>query len=381
MTRAWLVAAIVFFFGTTALGQAVFGGSGGFDPMGAPVTTAEADRLAKDAGLDEAAKASMRALVQACDESLQAQARRMQRRYERLYLTAPSREEADPVAYRQMYEKESKDQIAEHDRLSATLLNDLHAMVPTERGEAWASFERRRHRRMYLGGSSRTGVAVDLVGVAERHALADVPVVRDILDPYERSLDRLLLARVPVVKEAEEKMYEAQQRADGATAERVFNALRDADCAILHLQRDTTRKLLETVPKEKLGDMRDLLLTSRSPYIQTKPPVRLRAERVAKSKRVTGANLEALQQAIRTFDDRSRTLDEKGLTETEDRECNQTYAQAMQGDGGDAWRQWYEDSRKLQAELLTVLERVATDDDLDWADRQAPEPEPETPEG
>ena len=58
-------------------------------------------------------------------------------------------------------------------------------------------------------------------------------------------------------------------------------------------------------------------------------------------------------------------MDNKHLTSTEDGEQLRTYAQSNTGEDGQDGQVWQEESRKLQADLLAVLERVATEEDLD----------------
>jgi hypothetical protein len=320
--------------------------------------------------MDEGTKAAARALVEACNATLERESRRSRRAWERIYLTHPQKEFEDPGAYQRLMQDESAKVRTHHDEAAKTLLSDLRALVPPAHDDAWDSFERRRHRRLYLGVSYRVGLAVDLVEISENQKIDGVPAVRAVLGAYEPGLDKLLLARLPAAIDWLEHSTEAQQKNDTAACERLFTALRDEDCALLHFQRDAARRLIEAAPAEQHGQLRDLLLTGRSPYIQTKPPVRMRAERILKSNRLTGATRETLARAARTFDERSRALDDRHLRVAEDAGCAQTYAQSQQADENLDMKAWYEESRQLQAELLAVLESVASDDDLDWADRQ-----------
>jgi chromosome condensin MukBEF complex kleisin-like MukF subunit len=48
-----------------------------------------------------------------------------------------------------------------------------------------------------------------------------------------------------------------------------------------------------------------------------------------------------------------------------------SYEQTQAGEvDQDAWQKWAEDGRKLQVELFTVIDAVATEDDLDFVDKQ-----------
>ena len=129
--------------------------------------------------------------------------------------------------------------------------------------------ERRRHRRLYLHQDWKTGVGVDLVELArDGEARLDPRRVREVLGPYELELDGLLMARKPVAL-AFEKMSEKPDQ-DKDALEKAYNQVRDMDCAILHMQRENAQRLVNAVPEDKRGNVRDKLLTARAPYVQTR---------------------------------------------------------------------------------------------------------------
>jgi hypothetical protein len=148
MPRSLLAVALLLLFAIPARAQFGFFGGSSYDPMAEPATTAEVDRLARDCGMDEAAAAGARSLVEACNTTLQRNARRASRMWEKLYLTHPREDFEDTEAFRETFQKESEKQRAAHDECAKTLLSDLRALVPEGRDAAWDSFERRRHRRL-----------------------------------------------------------------------------------------------------------------------------------------------------------------------------------------------------------------------------------------
>src|SRR4051812_33816285 len=129
-------------------------------------------------------------------------------------------------------------------------------------------------------------------------------------------------------------MEQAALAKDAAASERAYTEVRDMDCAILHLQRETSAKLLLAAPEDKRGALRDRVLTARAPYVQTRTPLLERAEKLAKSGRLKDKDKKQLEEGIRAFSQKSRALDEGNLTKTEDAECTRTYAQSMSQDEG-----------------------------------------------
>lgn len=330
---------------------------GDFDGLASPATAEEAADLAKDANAGDAAIAAARSLVEGCTARLKRDAARMNRAMERAYLVNSSDREALEALSKQ---EEAKRQAA-HDLAAKELLADLRALLPDGSEEAWNTFERRRHRRFYLHQSGRSGVGVDLIEVARITKMYGRPEVRELLKPYELELDRLLLARLPLIVESERNW----NNQDAAATERAYDALRDADCTILRLQRSTAQHLLALAPADVKGQLRDKLLTSRSEMIQTHPPIRARTERLLKSGRLDAKRHQQLLDAARTFDERSRAIDESHLTIAEDLDCSRSFAELNKQVDNSDMTKWYDESRKIQVELLNALERIATEDDLD----------------
>jgi len=125
------------------------------------------------------------------------------------------------------------------------------------------------------------------------------------------------------------------------------------------------RKLIAAAPEEKRGALRDRLLTARSPGVQTKTRLLDAAEKLIKSGRLEEKTKKELQEAVRSFYERSRALDDKNLTATEDGECARTYAQSNSPEEDGVMTAWVEDGRKLQADLLAAVDKAATDEDMD----------------
>jgi hypothetical protein len=365
MKRAWIVVVVLAF--TAGARAQFFGGDfnvayGGYeyDQWALPATAEEAEALCTDAGLGADGLAAAKALVESCQATLQRDQRRMQRALERAWLTHKPEENA---AVQEISQKEMEKRTASHDEAERALLDDLKSILPKGSDEAWAAFERRRHRRLYLHQDWKTGVGVDLVEVAKTEKIDTIPAVREVLGAYEVELDRLLMARVPVIAVYEKKMEKAGEDKDAA--EKAYNEMRDVDCGILHFQRESGKKLMAAAPEEKRGALRDRLLTARSPGVQTKTRLLDAAEKLIKSGRLEEKKKKELQEAVRNFYDRSRALDEKNLTASEDRECGQTYAQSNNPEQDETMQTWVEDGRKLQADLLAAVDKAATDEDLD----------------
>jgi len=330
---------------------------GEYDTLASPATAEEAADLAKDANAGDAAIAAARSLVEGCAARLKRDAARQNRTLERAYLVNSTNREALDALIKQ---EEAKRQ-ASHDAASKELLADLRSLLPDGSEDAWNSFERRRHRRFYLHQSGRSGVGVDLIEVARVTKLYDRPEVRELLKPYELELDRLIMARLPLITDSEKSWSEP----DGTTSARAFDALRDADCTILKLQRATAQRLLALAPNDIKGTLRDKLLTSRSQMIQIHPPIRARAERLLKSNRLDPKRHQQLLDATRTFDERSRSIDESHLTLAEDQDCARSFADINKPQDNSDMTRWYEESRKIQVDLLDALEKIASEEDLD----------------
>lgn len=346
-----------------ARGQAMAFGGPSYDPLALPVTVGEAAFLANRAGLDESTGQAARALTESAASTIRREAGRMQRAVERAHTLHPRSERE--IIVKEINEARAA-QEQSHQRATQSLLADLRALVPEGRRgeESWAAFERRRHRRLYLTQSARVGTGVDLVRIAEGERIENLAAVRELLDVYEVELDRLLVARHPVALD-EYTIEPAVERGDLAEAERLFNSLRDLDCAILRVQRTFAARLLDAAPVESRDKLRSKVLRERSFLGDYQDPLRHRAQRLVESGRLSGERLSKLAAAIRLFDQRDLAMDEAGLTEAEDRECTLTFAQSRSARDNTAALQRLEESRQLRAELLRVMESTATDEDFD----------------
>src|ERR1051325_1749215 len=111
---------------------------------------------------------------------------------------------------------------ASHDEASRALMGDLRAIMPKGADEAWASFERRRHRRIYLHQDGAIGVGVDLIEVARTEKVDSVAGVKDVLGPYELELDRLLLARALMLEGYGKRMADQGPGAAGKAYKEVW---------------------------------------------------------------------------------------------------------------------------------------------------------------
>jgi hypothetical protein len=341
-----------------AAGQMMSDAGPGFDPLAVPVTVDEAVALAADAKLGEAGIAAARSLVEGCDARLRRDAKRMDRALERAYLLH-GRDEREAVD--KVFEEERTKRQTSHDEASKEVLEDLKTLLPEGASEAWATFERRRHRRLFLYQSFRLGVRVDLIEVARVAKIIDDPAIRQVLTPYEVDLDRLLLARNPISVDWDR----AQSDQDGAQAERFYTALRDADCAILRLQRVTARRLLELATAEKRSQVQGLILRNRLLGVARESAVRTRAGLLLKSGRLDEPRRKTLLGAARSYDERSHALDDGYCTAAEDVECTRTYAEGLTRRDNSSGLKWFEESRKLDVELLKAIDSVATEEDLD----------------
>jgi hypothetical protein len=362
MARWGLVALLFLGLGRASMGQAVAFGMAGFDLNAPVVTVAEAERLAADADLGEPGKAAAKSLVEAYSATAARLARQVTREMERAQISVPWTEREK---IQELYRQASAARASALDAAGKSVLGDLRAMVPEEKLDAWFAFERRRHRRMYLPQSLRTGVRPDLVDIAERAQVDRLPDVREVLAPYELELDRLLLARYPVALEADEKLEEAMQAGNEAEAERIYNAVRDADCAVLQLQRSSGRRLIDATPAEKRVKVQGEILAGRMAFRNTHPPVRRDAEKLLKLGRLAPEARAVLQAALDRYIAQDYAIDDRYTTRQEDQECATSYAKSRERYDSSNGLEWMEMGRQAQAELLAVIDRVASQDDLD----------------
>jgi hypothetical protein len=362
MTRAWIICVVLAVLPRLAAAQAAADAGPSYDPWALPATVAEVEALCEQAGVGPEGTNAARSLVEGCEATLKRDNNRMQRAFEKAWMTHP---QEDQQAIQEDTRKAMERRTSSYEAASKALMSDLRAIMPKDSGEAWTNFERRRHRRLYMHQTWRVGVAVDLIDLAHTERIDGTPQVHDVLASYELELDRLLMARMPIATEYEKQAEAVAPDRDNEGIEKSYNALRDADCAILHLQRSTAQKLLSAIPEDKRGPIRDKLLTARWAYVSTHTPLRDRAERLAKSGRLDRDKKATLDEGIRTFDEKSRAIDEKHLTTAEDAECTKTYQEALNAGEDQGDMAWVDESRKVQADLLAVVEKVATEDDLD----------------
>jgi hypothetical protein len=362
MMRAWLLVVILAVLPSVALAQDLAEGGPSYDPWALPATVAEVEDLCQQAGVSAEGMGAARALVEGCEATLNRDRHRMDRAVEKAWMTRTQEQQAE---IQEEMNKAMERRTASYREASKVLMSDLRAIMPKDSDAAWAAFERRRHRRLYSHQTWRMGVAVDLIELAQTEKIDTTQEARDVLESYELDYDRLLMARVPLATEYERLAEKVTQNGDTGPIEKAYNDLRDADCAILRLQRATAQKLINTLPEDKRGGLRDKLLTARWANVATNTPLRSRAEKLVKSGRLEKDKRATLEEGIRAFDEKSRALDDKHLTSAEDAECTKTYQEALNAGGDQGDVAWYDESRKLQAELLAVVERVATEDDLD----------------
>jgi hypothetical protein len=336
------------------------------DKYAPAATMDEVESLARDAGMDADAAEAARSLVTSYAAATRRAALAMQRTVERNRLTHDMRERD---VLRVLWETADAERYATHGELSKSLIADLRSLVPAGADDAWNTFERARRRRMLLGTSARIGASADLIAVARAEQVPMTPEVRDLLAGYALELDRLLLARVPIAADSDRRLAALEEKGDTPGAETLFNAVLEADCAIIRLNRSTAARLVALTPPDNRGRLRDRLLTARWAYCRTETPLRRKVETLIQSGRLDGARRQQLEEAARRFDEQSRAVDERNLTRAEETECGTPYARVHDNDAMNANREadyaWYEAGRKLELELLDALDSVATPDDLD----------------
>jgi hypothetical protein len=360
MPRWLLMALIVLAVAARAAGQFVEGGPH-FDPFQPPVTLAEARRLAEDAGLGSDGAAAAMGLVKGANAVMERVGARMDRSLERQTLEKGG---LDGAAY---YAR-AAERLRQHRATGAALLADLRQLVPADKGSAWQSFERRRRRRMYLPVTERRGVNVDLVTVAESAKLADQPGVREALGAYEPELDRLLTQRMEALPEFIKDSAEPPE--DGGEAERLkmFQPLRDSDCAILHLQRATAEKIVKALPPERAAEFDAAYARARARFVRT-TRTRDRAERLLEGDRLGAGARETLKVAVQRYDTKLAETCGQLMTALEDLDCAASREEFDRG----TWRsperkQLMDASRTLELDLYNAVEQAASAEELDAID-------------
>lgn len=361
MSPRWLLTLVLLIAPSLSLAQAGFG-LPSYNSLAIPVTIAEAEFLASRAELDAAATAAVKSLAESCLTGLRRDTRRYRFAVERAHVNHP-REERDTI--RHEIDQAQANQKSSHEQASRAVLADLQALLPEGSADAWAAFERRRHRRLYLFQSPRVGACVDLIEIAAAAKVADLPTVKEALAPYEIDLDRLLLARFPIAIDHDQKFHAALERGDDAEAERLYTSLRDADCAIIRLQRSSSRKLLDATPAIARDRVLTLLIGARGMMGDHQDSIRTRAKRLIDSGRLDQQRLDSLRAAVASFDAKSRDADDRSLTAAEDAQCARTFAQSRGPMDQSAALRSLEEDRQLRAALLAAIEKVATEQDLD----------------
>lgn len=337
----------------------------GFDPFALPVTADEAAAFATDAGLGERGITTARGLVERCAAALTRDAKRAERAIDRAVLMHLDH---DPAAVGTAIEEEQTRRKASHDKLETALLADLRALIPADQQEAWATLERRRHRRLYLFDSYRPGVRPDLVEISRTVEMAGDPAVLAVLQPYEVRLDQLLLDR--------HRLTAAGEGQPGLPADKVaaaYAAVRDADCAIIRLQRETAARLLKLAPESKRPRLQDLILRAQTSFEDGPSTTRRRADRLLRGGALDAVKRDTLLTSVQAYDAKVHSLDDANFIREEDGECDRSFEDSLTRRDNSAAFRWLDDQRLLDLELFRVISSVATESDLDLID-EVPQP-------
>lgn len=334
-----------------------------------PATVREVERLASASGMGADAASSAKALVTSMQEAFERETRRMRRENERMSVT---HDPTDQAGLAEAYARVGAKWEENRAQTTKTFLSDLRALLPDGSDEAWASFERRRHRRQMLHQNWWSGgTDIDLVDFAERNKFDGFPGVAEVLAAYEVELDRALVAREPLDQKYAGLSMQPPDAAAPSDAAKQYTAMRDANCAVMRVEREFWHKLLAALPEDKRGAARDLRLAAEPSYYSFSSTVRQRATKLVASGRLDAERRAKLEAAAKTFDERTRALNEKNIELRADSWCAMSYEQTQAGEvDGEAWQKWGEDGRKLQVELLRAIDAVATEDDLDFVDKQ-----------
>jgi hypothetical protein len=346
-----------------ARAQAMFEGPY-LDPFAPAATVREAERLADDAGLSQDGKTAATALVRGTNSVLERLRARYQRKWERASL------EPVPAGKTQMglYYEQVQERLREHRAVCASLLSDLHALVPQDREDAWQSFDRRRRRRVCLNATTRDGIAMDLVQIAETLKVDADPAVRAALAGYEVELDSLLRQRLAAFPSSLRDLTEPKEGAEEDENQKAFGPVRDIDCAILRVQRAGAERLEKALPENRRAELRSLVMRARgAAWAHTR--TRQRAGKLLSDGQLAPPERAVLAAAVERYDRGVHEGSDAALAKMEDRECAATYEEAQKGfwDAPER-RECAERTAKLDLQLWEAVSRVATEDMLDAID-------------
>jgi hypothetical protein len=126
--------------------------------------------------------------------------------------------------------------------------------------------------------------------------------------------------------------------------------------------------LLKLVPPDRLTQIRVQIHRGRSPFPEEPSSIRQRSEKLLKIGRLEEDRRKTLKDAVRAYDDRLSAVNAARLTKTEDQECSRTYAESLAPMDRQSALKWYEQQQALDLELFRVVDRIATEEDLDAVD-------------
>lgn len=300
------------------------------------VTKADLDTYAKILNLDETQKEAANLLLEAHQQEVANHQESMRQRFDDLRRAA--REDGESPDWSKLA-GQMQSARAERQRLEASFMNELKAVLTPAQAEKWGIVEQTRRREKTMGSGLLAGERLDVIRAVGRLQL-DPGVMKDVqpvLDQYAGDLDRELVARNQLTEAAQAGAAETLATMDMAKIGKSWEEIRSASMRVRDLNRRYARQIEPMLPEDKRAEFTEQARRESYPLIYRPGPAGRTFETVGRLSDLTDEQKTTLKTLRESFDRELGALQKQMESAYDEREASirpEEVVAAMTGGGG-----------------------------------------------
>lgn len=353
-------------------GGGMFGGGGGMfggNAMGAPVSKADIEKMAKTLGLSAEQQTAAQTMLDGYLAGFQKKADEMRKVQEDA--RAAFRENQDPSVFADMRPKmqEFRKYRAESEKQFFT---DVKGVLNKQQVENWSAFERSHKREQTMGRGMMSGERADVVALVEKMKLpADkMKTLKPTLDAYEAEIDAPLDRRNAV---QEKFMNDIDMgslfRGDAddsarKKAEDLIKEGREAATAVRDINRKYAKQVETTLGGAEGEKFAEEFRKSSFPQIYNERYIDRAIKAATEMKDLQAGQLEGIKALQDQYKRSAKPIDETGEKLVEEREASFSLSNLQNFRGGgqndDKAQEQRRQRRELEDDTLTKLKAILT---------------------